>query len=186
MQKEILTKEKIKKELRACLLCDIKEFLLFELISLPALILITYLFFNIKHSVPNFIIFFPLTYVFLVLFFCTITLIKLYHYLKAVKNKNFEIEIDLCLQTKEIHDRWGLYALKNHIWVYKRRNYRIFFKNHGEYAIRSGKNYLCSDMYEMDEKSVYNYTNEGDKFYLILLKKKVILLVYNTKLFELK
>ena len=38
----------------------------------------------------------------------------------------------------------------------------------------------------MSDKGVFNYSNIGDSFYLIIDSKERILLAYNTKLFELQ
>lgn len=66
-------------------------------------------------------------------------------------------------------------------------SYHLNFSSYGEYLIQSD-NYKWSSMYNLSDKGLYNYSKCGDEFYLILSKRHTgkILMVYNTKLFELE
>jgi hypothetical protein len=104
------------------------------------------------------------------------------------KKGNFEIKKDAVASKEEILDRFGGYALKTHIWAYKRRQFRLFFFEHGEYAYRFGDSHLTSEMWRLDEKILFErYSDIDDEFYLILFhSKRPPFIVYNTRLFELE
>ena len=65
--------------------------------------------------------------------------------------------------------------------------YTMFFSSYGKYVIQE-ENYKWSENFNMNATGVYNYSKYGDEFYLVLSKPHTgkILLVYNTKLFEME
>ena len=65
--------------------------------------------------------------------------------------------------------------------------YHLYFSGYGEYVI-TGDQYKWSSVYALSEEGTYRYCDCGDEFYLVLSKPHTgkILLVYNTKLFELQ
>ena len=65
--------------------------------------------------------------------------------------------------------------------------YTMYFSSYGKYVIRE-ENYKWSENFNMNATGVYNYSKYGDEFYLVLSKPHTgkILLVYNTKLFEME
>ncbi len=64
--------------------------------------------------------------------------------------------------------------------------YHLTFSGYGEYVVPQ-ENYSWSQNFSMTAKGVYNYSDYGDEFYLVLSKPNTgkILLVYNTKMFDL-
>jgi len=64
--------------------------------------------------------------------------------------------------------------------------YHLTFSGYGEYIIPQ-ENYSWSQNFSMTAKGVYNYSDYGDEFYLVLSKPHTgkILFVYNTKMFDL-
>ena len=65
--------------------------------------------------------------------------------------------------------------------------YTMYFSSYGKYVIQDD-NYKWSENFNMNATGVYNYSKYGDEFYLVLSKPHTgkILLVYNTKLFEME
>ncbi len=71
------------------------------------------------------------------------------------------------------------------------KTYHLYFSGYGEYEIGgvqvNGTHYKWSKLYCLSHESVYNRSDCGDEFYLVLTKPHTgkIALVYNTKMFEL-
>lgn len=65
--------------------------------------------------------------------------------------------------------------------------YVLYFSQYGRYVIPA-ENYRWSSSFSMSDKSVYNYANCGDEYYLVLSKPHTgrILLAYNTKMFSME
>ena len=62
----------------------------------------------------------------------------------------------------------------------------LYFARYGEYQIPK-ENYTWSFSLSMDDEDVYSYSAIGDEFYLVLAPgTSNILLVYNTKIFDLQ
>ena len=62
----------------------------------------------------------------------------------------------------------------------------LYFARYGEYQIPK-ENYTWSFSLSMDDEDVYSYSTIGDEFYLVLAPgTSNILLVYNTKIFDLQ
>lgn len=104
---------------------------------------------------------------------------------KANKN-HFEIATDDLCGCEEKHGIEKLFAYEYHIRLALNRPYRLFFMNYGEYRIPKKENYRWSDIHHMYDKDVFNYAVTHDKYYLAVIDNKEIVMVYNTKLFELQ
>ena len=65
--------------------------------------------------------------------------------------------------------------------------YYLHFSQYGKFQIPD-ENYKWSSCFSMSDKGVYNYSSNGDEFYLVLSKPHIgkILYVYNTKMFEME
>ena len=65
--------------------------------------------------------------------------------------------------------------------------YTMHFSSYGKYVIPK-ENYKWSENFNMNDTGVYNYSKFGDEFYLVLSKPHTgkILMVYNTKLFDME
>ena len=72
-------------------------------------------------------------------------------------------------------------------WI-SSRPYKLYFANYGNWSPWSEpmKNYTWSKLYCLTDAGVYNYSEVGDTFYLIRSKGTEIVVVYNTKMFELQ
>ena len=182
-KKEIISKKTIIKEVSHCCYKDILE-ISFLVIASILLLLVTTFLFN-KLSLDFFKYLFIVVYSFTILL-CVLSIINLVKILIRAQKGNFEIKKDAVASKKEILDRFGGYALKTHIWAYTRRRFRLFFYEHGEYALRRGYNYLTSQTNHLDEKLLFErYSDIGEEFYLIIFdKKRPPFIAYNTRLFE--
>lgn len=65
--------------------------------------------------------------------------------------------------------------------------YYLCFSQYGKFQMPD-ENYKWSSTFSMSAEGVYNYSNNGDEFYLVLSKPHTgkILFAYNTKMFELE
>ena len=60
------------------------------------------------------------------------------------------------------------------------------FSKFGKFCIYDGTNYHSSKQFKMWYDELFRSSKIGDEFYLVIDDKKKILIVYNTKFFELK
>lgn len=130
-------------------------FLFFDCFFIPTL---TYTVFGIGAT-----IFFSLIITEVVNLFKTIT-----------KSKNFTVTTEKLVNAADkmhITRQGGIYY-----------TYHLKFNGYKEYQIPS-YNYEWSDVFNMSDKGVFNYSVLGDEFYLIIINNK-IQLVYNCKLFK--
>ncbi len=68
---------------------------------------------------------------------------------------------------------------------YRKENYRLAFLHSGEFMIGT-LNYRWSPRLSMTDKDLFNCSQDGDSFYVVLYgKKPKIKMVYNCKLFEM-
>ena len=114
------------------------------------------------------------------IYICLSTLLDSYKDYNTIKKDLFKIVTDnlISCQEKSTYIGSSFAASFN-------RPYTLNFTSYGQYCVLEGKNYSSSELYAMSDKGVFNYSNIGDTFYLIIDKNEKILLVYNTKLFEL-
>ena len=111
---------------------------------------------------------------------CFAVLLESYKDYGTIKQDLFKIVTDKLIGSEEkvTHIGSALAASFN-------RPYTLHFASYGQYCILGGENYSSSELYAMSDTGVFNLSNIGDTFYLIIDKKERILLAYNTKLFEL-
>ena len=173
MKKETLTKKNIMIDLKKALNKSIGSFIL-ALILMFFSLLIVNLAFSIR-DLGDLIwggIFILLSSAIII-----ITAIDLYRHLYAYRNK-LNIQHERLVEVKiNEHYTGGFIPFRQH--------HNLIFARYGKYYIPKD-NYTWSNEFHMDVKGVYNYSNIGDEYYLILSKDKKILLAYNMKLFELK
>ena len=62
-------------------------------------------------------------------------------------------------------------------------DYYLYFRRYGKYIIPY-ENYKWSKLFKMTDEGVYNFSNLGDTFYVVIVGKNEIGLVYNCKLFK--
>lgn len=105
-----------------------------------------------------------------------------FYYLNLAKKGDFQIETD-CVTNKLKTNTYS------NIVVYFRS---IFEKTH-KLVFKSGRRYTLPDNIEyykwtgwgMKHLQVYNSTEIGDEFYVVVTKKNKVLQIYNKKFFEL-
>ena len=92
--------------------------------------------------------------------------------------KNNIIVIDKLIYTETKRKRHGRISVTY---------YYLHFSQYGKFQIPD-ENYKWSSCFSMSNKGVYNYSSNGDEFYLVLSKPHTgkILYAYNTKMFELE
>lgn len=177
MQKEILTRAIIEKELRR--FCP--KNLLVGILILPFLALVCYiivfyliLFLNllVRDKVTLNIIagvifaFFAFEY-----FRALMGDIKL---IFAIRKGNYQISTD-----------WVVNKLPAVISRYRSRPDTLVFARGGEYYIPSN-NYKWSKLYAMNDLSVFNSTKINDEFYVVSAGKYKNILAYNKRMFDFK
>ena len=170
MKKDILTKERIKQDYQKQFFGSIKVVIVMPIILILLIALIVFLFslleFKTLFLVMEILVLFPAVFG---CYLCISTLIEAYKDLNIFKKDSFRIEADTLIGIEE---------------KFLRHPYILEFKSFGKYCVPK-ENYSASKIYDMSDKGVFNYSNVGDTFYLILDAKDRILSVYNTKMFEL-
>ena len=174
MQKEKLTINNIRVDLRVEIINVYKKLALFSTLFLVMLILIIIAF---RANFLNFVFkWFMGIVAEIVLFFLIIREIKKLTMLhRCFKTTN------CIVKDKLINSEFkGRYSRK----VVDER-YHLNFSQYGSYVIPT-ENYKWSSTFSMSDTGVYNYSQRDDEFYLVLSKPNTgkILYVYNTKIFE--
>ena len=84
-----------------------------------------------------------------------------------------------------VKDKMVSKEIRRYMRIRNRGYFRLHFSSYGTYMIPD-ESYSWSSMFSMLHKKVYESSNYGDEFYLVLLKqhKGEILFAYNTKMFE--
>ena len=182
MQKEILTREKIKqdhnhdfaRQARSMLTLPVFLFFVVGLLVIVATRMIGY-------SLVGDIIVWLLGLLFVVMLFVLLyqsinALVKHRKRYRIVENDEFEIVADKLVNKQE--ESVGFRASRTRI-------YALEFSSYGSYII-SGENYSSSEQYAMSDQGVFYNAKVGDTFYLVVDKNRRILLAYSTKFFELQ
>ena len=175
MKKEILTRDKIKIDLKNLCSHNLVRSFVFFLINVFAsgFVLITRAY-NYKG-----LIIFCIMIFFLFALASSILLKDIITFLQ-VNRGNYKISIDKLISKYYRGGRSSSMTMVMHIGSY--RSTSPFF-----YGVRQADCYKWSELYRMGHEGVYNRANIGDEFYLITIgKKETILMVYNCKMFELK
>lgn len=179
MQKETLTLDKIIYDYKKEFFSSIKIVLIMPFIFILLIAFLIYLFSCLenKNLVLEILMISPPTFF---LFLCLAVLWDSYKDYKVVKKQLFKIVIDKLIGSDEKKTYIGspFIASFSHPYI-------LVFASYGEYCIPP-KNHRSSNLYNMNDKAVFNYSDIGDTFYLVITKKGKILLAYNTKLFELE
>ena len=180
MIKDIITKERIKQDYQKQFFGSTKVVIVMPIILILLIALIVFLFslleFNAMLLAMEILFLFPAVFV---CYLCIATLIEANKDLDTIKKDSFRIETDILIGSEEkaTYITSAFAASFNHPYI-------LEFKSFGKYCVPK-ENYSASKIYDMSDKGVFNYSNVGDTFYLILDAKDRILSVYNTKMFEL-
>lgn len=181
MKKDILTIQKIKSDYRKLFYSSIKTVILMPIILVLLITLIIYLFSCLQNK--NLFLLLEILIISPPIFMCYIclaTIFETYKDYNTIKKDLFKIVTDTLISSEEKATYIGSAFAASFS-----RPYTLNFASYGQYCILNGENYSSSELYTMNDKGVFNYSTVGDIFYLILDNKNRILLVYNTKLFEL-
>lgn len=166
MQKEILTKENIKKDLKSYAFREIIGILLGGSILWILFALIN---FSLGNSITIFNI---LTAIFLLsIIFCLSYVLIIY--IPMNKNK-FSIRCDTLVEKR--YRRTGYTTWRTYL------PYRLTFNN-GYFDIPAQSIYKWSSIHSMNEKQIYETSAIGDTFIVVEFNKKIIV-AYNANFFE--
>ena len=182
MQRDILTKEKIKLDYKKQFYQSIKIVIIMPIILTLLLALIIYLFsrldsLSVMHKIQKFL------FISIILLFIFISLNVLYDSYKEFRlicTNKFHITTDTLIDLKEKRKLYGNIFLASFS-----RPYVLNFASYGQYCIPEGTNHNSSEAFSMNDKGVFNCSKIGDTFYLVICNNKIAL-AYNTKLFELQ
>ena len=92
----------------------------------------------------------------------------------TVRKKNFTVVKEKLVE-KESEIRGRYHSQPN----------TLIFKTYGQHFLTEYWHYSFSAQYTMFDAELFRMSDIGDEFYLIVDKKNKVLLVYNTKYFEL-
>ena len=186
-KKEILTRERIKIDIKNKCIDDIKVVLRTFLILLSFLVMPPIILYKIftPFDIPTSISTMITIYSIIIVFLTLCCLYKPFKLLFDLNKKGFQIATDKLSHSAEMtlsdilifSNWWLIYSLS--------KPYRLNFNSYGKYLVPKGKNYKWSNLYCMDDKGVYNYSVVGDEFYLAVIDNKITL-AYNKKHFELQ
>ena len=176
MQKEKLTINSIKSDLRLKITDTFKKLALFSVLFLALLVLIIIVFPSIS-----------LAFVFKWLVGIAAEIFLLISIIRYIKNLML---LHGCLKSTDciVKDRLVNATFKDR---YSRKTrderYRLNFSQYGDYVIPA-ENYKWSPSLTMSDTGVYNCAKKDDEFYLVLSKPHAgkILLAYNADFFELE
>lgn len=175
MQKELLTKENIKSDILSILLGDIAVIAIAYIILLALSILLALFLSGINVTIKiGFVLFILLTIVLLLSMIYTFILIYKTH------KYQFTLKTDILISKKEGGGNPGTTGWSGY------KPYILNFNKNTKYHIPAKVNYKWSSLYSMDEKGVFNYSNPDDKFLLVILTGKKIIMAYNLNLFDYK
>ncbi len=184
MKKEILTKERISKEIKkayswkgAILVSVALSVLISFLIFVISLL---YKEFEFEHGAP--LILYVLCLVVLgggTAILIMLIYITTYRSRRSADQRNYQVILDQLVHAEDNRDR---ILSGDGAGVYR----YLVFASFGTYEIPKKTHYFWSDLYAMSDEGVYNTAVEGDTFYIVTDTNKTILAVYNTKFFEYK
>ena len=169
MQKEQLTIEKIK--------FDLKKLLKDRCIELVELTFVVFLFLAILLWIPISLLFYKIASgCFAAVMLCLVV----FQVLDIIKLHKVFDNTDCIVKDKMVSKE-----IRRYMRIRNRGYFRLHFSSYGTYMIPD-KSYSWSSMFSMLHKKVYESSNYGDEFYLVLLKQRKgeILFAYNAKMFE--
>ena len=93
----------------------------------------------------------------------------------SIKKENYTITSDWVVDKKE---------RKYHTRVSAAKPYRLIFAKSGTYNIPYGENYRWAKLFVTSDKTLYEYTDVNDDFYIISVRKQKNIIAYNKKHFD--
>lgn len=175
MQKEKFTLDNIKRDLYYEIKTGYKQIFIFSLFF-AVLFLLFIPIFKLR------IFFFSVSFIlaFILEIYLLYMIIKKIIYLKRLK---VNLTGEYCVEKDKlvnviIEERTARHRIIN--------IYHLHFLHYGEYIVPD-ENYKWSSEFSTSDRGIYNYSNIGDEFYLVLSKpyRRKILYAYNSKMFEL-
>lgn len=177
MKKEALTIENIKKDLNKHFFRKIRDLLLTLLIIPLANIIILNIVLLFYNPADSFKIIFSIIFCAICFILVSYDLITIIIGLMQIKNESFKITSNWVIEKKQ-----KIYGSRTS----SPKPYRLIFADKSTYKIPYGKNYCWSNLFAMDDKTLYNHTDINDDFYIINIKNQKNIIAYNKKHFEFK
>ncbi len=182
MKKELLTKERIKIDLRQRIKAARVRMIIFAAFTVIASVLFISAITALPLWHPNVVsLLFRNALLLLIPLLCLIMqTIDLVRYHRIVTSPDY-ITTDKLISSEEIED-------PDRTFLRIRKYYRFHFSCHGTYHPTDEQYYTWSKEYVMGPGGLYHCAENGDTFYLVLSKPHTgkVLAIYNTKMFELQ
>lgn len=178
MEKEVLTREMIKKDYRKHF--PKSNILALVIASIIVGIILAFLICS-NHMSPSFSSFLTIIFASLVPFITVLVICDSIMTIRRVNNDEFYITTDKLVERQQKKTNFG-----NAVLISQSKPYAFIFKSYGKYIIMDGKHFTSSESLEMNEIDMYNSAYLGDEFYLVIGEKRRILLAYNKRFFELE
>ena len=175
MQKEILTRSQIRREL----LIQVRRALLrvAPLCAIFTAVALSVVFWCFAKRPPLYpLILFGICYVGFPLIIGWCVTFDALKTLRYAKKDSFKI-ITRQLKSSDEERKGNPYQIMSH------KSYSFQFDGCKPYVATEGKIYCCTDLYKPDAKSLYDTAVAGDEFYLVTLSSNKIVLIYNSKYF---
>jgi len=182
MTKETLTTENIKKDLKKHLFGNITGELPFLLIMPLLYLLMRSVMIKCFDPSDSFKTAFSIIFWTVCLIVVSYDLITIILCLRKTKNGDFTIASDWVVEKKSTKS--GVVIGRQRVSY--PRSYKLIFANSGTYNIPSGMLYQWSDLFATSAKTLYEYTDINEDFYVISVGNKKNVIVYRKKHFELK
>ncbi len=180
MQKEIITKKIIKHDCETIILKDIATIFGITIFFSSLLAFVGY-----AMHLTSFILVFKLIVTAPFAFFVFIFLWMLYDLIKKfylIHSDKFYIVTDKMVGCKAKRIRPYTILSKS-----QSIPFTLIFDSYGKYGISEHKNYSWSKRNALKDEDVFNCSDIGDEFYLVIMKinkKEEIAMAYNSKLFQ--
>ena len=175
MKKEVLTIENIKKDLNKHFFGKLRDLLVVILIVPLANIIILNLILLFCNLDGSFKIIFSIIFCAICFILISYDLITIIIGLMQIKNESFKITSNWVIEKKQ-----KIYGSRTS----SPKPYRLIFADKSTYKIPYGKNYCWSNLFAMDDKTLYNHTDINDNFYLISIGTQKNIVAYNKKFFQ--
>ena len=178
MDKEILTLEIIKKEIKKYFKSNFAGFVLI----LPFYALMCFIAIFLISLVLNLVVQNKMALNVIVVVLLSICgLVYVYEFIKTMGGF-----IQFLKGEIQITDDWLVDKLEKRHGRYTRRPDTFVFARCGEFGLTDDFYYKWSDLYSMNEESLFRSSNLDEDFYVVSVGKVKNIMVYNKKLFELR
>ena len=175
MNRDILTEERIKRDIYKMRLYLARRYFLTVAFYLPVIVRFILLFYVLVRWLG----------ILLLVIFAFAMAYEIYSLLRDIvctKQGKYKIVTDKLIGIEQGTPRY-LFNIWYMLFLYKSK--KLIFPSYGSYFISPKYNYVTSENYSMNAKGGLNYAHIGDEYYLIISNEKRIMIAYNTSQFEI-